>query len=56
MAHKDPATRLIELNGRTVIPGPLDSHSHPMRGGLYYNLELRLDDVPSLADAMRMPR
>ena len=48
--------RSIDLNGRTVIPGLIDSHSHPIRGGLYYNLELRWDDVPSLADGLRMLR
>src|SRR5882672_1228463 len=56
MAYKGPVTRVIELNGRTVIPGLVDSHSHPIRGGLSYNLELRWDGVPSLADAMRMLR
>ena len=56
MAHKGAATRVVELNGRTVIPGLIDSHSHPIRGGLSYNLELRWDGVPSLADAMRMLR
>src|SRR6266511_2037808 len=56
IACKGPATRVIELNGRTVIPGLIDSHSHPIRGGLHYNLELRWDGVPSLADAMRMLR
>src|SRR6266496_431255 len=56
MAHRGPATRVIELNGRTVIPGLIDSHSHPIRGGLHYNLELRWDGVPSLADAMHMLR
>jgi predicted amidohydrolase YtcJ len=55
-ALRGPATRDIDLNGRTVIPGLVDSHSHPIRGGLYYNLELRWDGVPSLADAMRMLR
>lgn len=56
MAYRGPSTRVIELNGRTVIPGLIDSHAHPIRGGLYYNLELRWDGVPSLADAMRMLR
>lgn len=54
LAHKGPATRHIELGGRTVIPGLNDSHLHIIRGGLNYNLELRWDGVPSLADAMRM--
>ena len=54
--YRGAATRVVELNGRTVIPGLIDSHSHPIRGGLYYNLELRWDGVPSLADALRMLR
>ncbi|MDB5862390.1 MAG: Exoenzyme regulatory protein aepA precursor [Betaproteobacteria bacterium] len=53
---RGPATRTIDLNRRTVIPGLIDSHSHPIRGGLYYNLELRWDGVPSLADGLRMLR
>jgi predicted amidohydrolase YtcJ len=48
------ATRVIDGRGRTVIPGLNDSHMHPIRGGLNYNLELRWDGVPSLADALRM--
>jgi predicted amidohydrolase YtcJ len=56
MAYRGTATRVIELNGRTAVPGLIDSHSHPIRGGLYYNLELRWDGVASLADAMRMLR
>jgi predicted amidohydrolase YtcJ len=49
-----PATRVIDGRGRTVIPGLNDSHMHPIRGGLNYNMELRWDGVPSLADALRM--
>jgi predicted amidohydrolase YtcJ len=48
------ATRVIDGRGRTVIPGLNDSHMHPIRGGLNYNLELRWDGIPSLADALRM--
>lgn len=47
-------TRLIDLKRRCVIPGINDSHTHLIRGGLNYNLELRWDGVPSLADALRM--
>jgi len=49
-------TRTIDLGGRCVIPGLNDSHLHIIRGGLNYNLELRWDGVPSLADGMRMLR
>ena len=34
----------------------MDSHTHLIRGGLNYNMELRWDGVPSLAEAMRMLR
>src|SRR2546425_4227748 len=47
-------TETIDLGGRTVIPGLNDSHMHPIRGGLNYNMELRWDGVPSLADALRL--
>lgn len=47
-------TQIIDLNGRRVIPGLIDSHQHLIRGGLNYNMELRWDGVRSLADAMRM--
>jgi predicted amidohydrolase YtcJ len=47
-------TQVIDLKQRRVIPGLIDSHIHVIRGGLNYNLELRWDGVPSLADAMRM--
>ena len=51
---REPGTQVIDANRRTVIPGLNDSHIHPIRGGLNYNLELRWDGVPSLADALRM--
>src|SRR5262249_28594941 len=54
MAIRGPDTKVIDLGGRTVIPGLNDSHMHPIRGGLNYNMELRWDGVPSLADALRM--
>lgn len=51
---RGPQTQVIDLQGRRVIPGLNDSHLHVIRGGLHYNLELRWDGVPSLADALRM--
>ncbi len=55
-AHAGPATKTIDLLGRTVIPGLNDSHIHVIRGGLNYNMELRWDGVPSLAIALQMLR
>lgn len=47
-------TQQVDLHGQTLIPGLNDSHLHLIRGGLNYNLELRWEGVPSLADALRM--
>ena len=51
---REPGTQVINGERRTVIPGLNDSHMHPIRGGLNYNMELRWDGVASLADALRM--
>jgi predicted amidohydrolase YtcJ len=56
MAHREAGTQVIDAGRRTVIPGLNDSHTHVIRGGLNYNMELRWDGVPSLADALRMLR
>ena len=53
---RGPNTKVIDLKGRRVIPGLNDSHLHVIRGGLNYNMELRWDGVPSLADGLRMLR
>src|SRR6202142_3877124 len=54
LRQREPKTNVIDCGGRTVIPGLNDSHMHPIRGGLNFNMELRWDGVPSLADALRM--
>ena len=56
MRLKAPSTAVVDVQGATVIPGLNDSHTHPIRGGLNYNLDLRWDGVPSLADALRLLR
>jgi predicted amidohydrolase YtcJ len=56
MAMRQPKTKLIDLRGSTVVPGLNDSHTHLIRGGLNYNMELRWDGVPSLALALGMLR
>jgi predicted amidohydrolase YtcJ len=49
-----PTTRMVDLQGRRVLPGLIDNHLHIIRGGLHFNMELRWDGVRSLADAMSM--
>ena len=56
LRQRGPATLVVDAGGRTVIPGLNDSHLHVLRGGLNYNMELRWDGVPSVADALRMLR
>ncbi|XZE19526.1 amidohydrolase [Pirellulaceae bacterium SH449] len=47
------STHRIDLENRRVIPGLNDSHLHVIRAGLFSNLELRWDGVPTIAQAMR---
>lgn len=47
-------TRRVNLKRKSVLPGLFDNHTHVVRGGLNYNLELRWDGVRSLADALDM--
>ena len=49
-----PGTKIIDLEGRRMLPGLIDNHLHIIRGGLNFNMELRWDGVRSLADAMAM--
>lgn len=51
-ALADERTKKLDLRGRRVIPGLNDSHLHVIRAGLFYNLELRWDGVPSLSQAL----
>lgn len=47
-------TKLIDLQGKIVIPGLNDSHIHLIRGGLNFNMELRWDGITGLGDALYM--
>ena len=51
-ALSGPSTRIIDLGGRTVIPGLIDSHIHAIRAGLTYTTEVHWIGVRSLATAL----
>jgi hypothetical protein len=50
--HAGAATRVIDLKGRTVIPGLIDNHSHWIRAAEHD--ELRFDGVTSRAQALKL--
>jgi len=54
LADAEPSTARVDLRGRRCVPGLNDSHIHVIRGGLNFNMELRWDGVPSLADALAL--
>ena len=47
-----PNTRAIDLDGRTVIPGLIDSHIHAIRAGLTFTTEVHWIGIRTLADAL----
>jgi predicted amidohydrolase YtcJ len=53
----DRSTRLIDLNGRRVLPGLIDGHLHGMREGYHcWTQVVRLDLVTARATALEMYR
>lgn len=50
--HAGTSTKVIDLKGRTVIPGLIDNHSHWIRAAEHD--ELRFDGVTTRAQAVKM--
>ncbi len=47
-----PHTRRIDLGGRTVIPGLIDSHIHAIRAGLKFSTEVSWIGASTIPEAM----
>src|ERR1044071_4315079 len=54
LKFKNARTKVIDAKGKRIIPGLFDSHLHVIRGGRFYNTELRWDGVKSLGRALDM--
>ncbi|QYY34246.1 amidohydrolase (plasmid) [Cupriavidus pinatubonensis] len=53
--HVSPATRVVDLHGRTVIPGLMDSHSHMIGAGTT-ETTAQVIQAKTVADAQRIIR
>jgi predicted amidohydrolase YtcJ len=51
---KGPATRVLDLGHRSVIPGLIDNHAHFMRAAEYWHREVRLDGITSHKEALEL--
>ncbi|HEY6508032.1 MAG TPA: amidohydrolase family protein, partial [Vicinamibacterales bacterium] len=47
-----PRTQVVDLQGRVVIPGLIDSHLHAIRAALSFSTEVNWIGSPSLVDAL----
>ena len=49
---RGPDSQVIDVGGRRVIPGLIDSHIHLVRGARTWSYEVRWDDAGSMEDAL----
>ena len=50
---RGPNTAVVNLGGRTLIPGLIDSHMHATVAGLSWDRDLHWESVRSLADGLK---
>lgn len=53
-ALRGDRTTVVQLEGRRVVPGLIDSHVHVVRAGLSWQDEIRWGDVETLREALAM--
>ncbi len=53
-AHIGDKTRVIDLQGKTVIPGLIDNHMHFIRAGQRWHVQARIDGVNSRVEALEI--
>jgi predicted amidohydrolase YtcJ len=51
-----PGTQVVDLGGRTVIPGLIDSHIHGIRAALSFATEVSWIDAATLVEAIERIR
>ncbi|NIB38695.1 amidohydrolase family protein [Pseudomaricurvus alkylphenolicus] len=55
-ALADDKSTIVDLKGKTVIPGLIDNHNHFIRGASHWGNALRLDGVDTRKEALRRLR
>jgi len=53
--HAGAGTRVIDLKGKTVLPGLIDSHMHPPAASMY-EFDHEVPDMETIADVLRYVR
>ncbi len=52
LKHSGPKTKVIDLEGRTVLPGLMDSHTHPT-GAAMYEYDHPVPDMETIAEVLK---
>jgi predicted amidohydrolase YtcJ len=50
----DASTQVVDLQGKTVIPGLIENHMHFIRAAQRWNLQARIDGVNSRSEALKI--